>query len=466
VLYGGSEGEQDLDDTREWDGQAWQRIDEGKRRAEERISGKVPTFGGRTAEEKGEKGEACPSSIAYRPSSLMRPRPGIVLLVIAYLGFVSLGLPDAVGGVAWPSIRAAFGLPQGALGLILIAAGTGYFASSFYAGRLIHAVGAGGLLTGSSGLVVLSVVGYAAAGAWPFLLACAVVAGLGSGAIDAGLNAHAAHHFSPRHMNWLHACYGVGAMLGPLLMTGTLAAGRSWRQGYLLIGLILALMVVLFFATRSRWHRDGTPDGAPGPALGVRAVLRHPLVLLQMAVFFFYTAVEVTPGQWSFTLLTEGRGVSLERAGTWVSLYWAALTAGRVAFGFIADRVPLDGLLRVALAGALLGTALFSVASFEGASLAGLLLLGFSLAPVYPCLMALTPQRLDRAHAVHAIGFQGMAGMVGSVLLPSLAGLLVTHLGLDALGPFIVVLAATLYLAHEALVRRARKDSGTPRPAG
>ncbi|MDQ4077107.1 MAG: MFS transporter, partial [Chloroflexota bacterium] len=141
-------------------------------------------------------------------------KPRFLLLLLAYLGFISLGLPDAVLGVAWPSIRETFGLSQSGLGAILIAGSSGYFLSSFGTGSLVRRLGVGTLLAVSTALVTLSVAGYAITPFWYLFLGCALLAGLGSGAIDAGLNAYAASHFSTRHMNWLHACWGLGATLG------------------------------------------------------------------------------------------------------------------------------------------------------------------------------------------------------------------------------------------------------------
>ena len=173
-----------------------------------------------------------------------------VLLGIAFLAFVSLGLPDGILGVAWPSIRTAFGVTLGQLGVLLASAMVGYLASSFCAGWLVARMGVGALLVWSSLLMVANSWGYAVASAWPVMVACALLAGLGAGAIDAGINAFAAARFSAGVVTWLHACYGVGAMLGPLLMTATLAAGLGWRWGYGLLGLFLAGMALAFASSR------------------------------------------------------------------------------------------------------------------------------------------------------------------------------------------------------------------------
>jgi MFS family permease len=195
---------------------------------------------------------------------MRRRRPGILLTALAFAGFVSLGLPDGVPGVAWPSVRATFGLAISQLGLLLAVSAVGYLLASFNAGSLVARLGVGGLLFASSVVIVVGLLGYAAAPSWAVMVACGLFAGLGAGAIDAGLNAYAAHHFTPRVVTWLHACYGVGATLGPLTMTAVLARGLSWRAGYAVLAAALSAMAVGFFLTRRWWE---STSGANEPAL-------------------------------------------------------------------------------------------------------------------------------------------------------------------------------------------------------
>ena len=166
-------------------------------------------------------------AIADRPKSNRQ----LLLLTIAYLGFISLGLPDPVAGVAWPSVRDTFSLHQSGFGLVFIALGCGYCASGFFGGKLTSLLGLGNLLWISSGLVAIAMWGSGLAPVWPLFVASAVIWGLGSGGIDTGLNSYVSNHFSARHMNWLHACYSIGATVGPLMMTAVLVRAGSWRLG-------------------------------------------------------------------------------------------------------------------------------------------------------------------------------------------------------------------------------------------
>ena len=380
-------------------------------------------------------------------------RPRLLLIVLAYVGFVSLGLPDAVIGVAWPSVRDHFGLSQSGLGLVFVANGLGYFLSSFFSGRLVQALGIGLLLTGSTALVAGGTFGYALAPLWILFVACAVVHGLGSGAIDAGLNGFAAARLSARHMNWLHACYCLGAMLGPFVMTGALARGWDYSAGYAAIGVALVVLAALFAITRPMWGRAAPPSADHSP-VGTRDALRRPAVWFQMVVFFLYTGLEVTVGQWTFTVLTELRDVDRTVAGTWVGVYWGSIGVGRVVFGFIVGRVSIDGLVRVCLLIAAIGCGLIAVPGPPELAFAGLVLAGLGLAPVYPCLMTRTPERLGPAVATHAVGFQVGSAMVGVAVVPGAVGLLADGYGLETVGPAAVAVAGVLWLLHEVLVRR------------
>jgi fucose permease len=384
-----------------------------------------------------------------------------LLLLIAYIGFISLGLPDTLIGVAWPSVRDHFHVQQSAIAFIFLGAGCSYFLSSFFTGRLLHVFGIGMLLATSSTLVALSGFGFGLAPLWALFAACSLLHGLGSGAIDAGLNHYAAHHFSAKHMNWLHACYSLGATMGPLIMTGVIAWHGSWRLGYLTVATILLSLALLFAATRRRWDAPGeeTSEGEKQEpaAASMAETLRDRTVWLQVMLFFVYTGLEVTVGQWSFTVLTESRGIPTETAGFWVTVYWGSIGVGRILFGFIVDRLGIDRLIRWSLLTSLAGTTLFAANLSPVVSALSLALAGLGLAAIFPCMMTRTPQRLGKAIAAHAIGFQVSAAMLGAAALPSLSGVLAQRVGLHAVAGAAVGMATVLFLLHESLLLRDRR---------
>jgi fucose permease len=374
-------------------------------------------------------------------------------LAVTYLGFVSLGLPDALLGVAWPSVRGTFGLSPDALGVLLAGAGAGYLAASSQAGRLLRHMGVGPLLAGSSALVAAGLTLSAASPTWWLFLLGMTLVGLGSGAIDAGLNAHAAVHLSAGQMSWLHAAYGAGATGGPLVMTAVLTAGAPWRAGYGTVAAVLAAMALLF--TGARRLLDAPPAAASHapPSHDVHPGL---LAALQVGLFFLLTGLESTTSQWAYSVLTEARGVAPTAAGLCVALFWASFTGGRILAGFGAERVGTQRLMR---AGGLLALA-GSVAFLSGRAdvlLApvALVLLGLGLAPLYPGMMSLTPRRVGEAASPRVVGWQVAGAFLGAVALPALGGVLARAAGLEAVGVLMLVLGAVFLAGHEWLVRLA-----------
>jgi fucose permease len=380
-----------------------------------------------------------------------------LLLAIAYIGFVSLGLPDPVCGVAWPSVRNEFHLTQRSFGLIFVALGCGYCVSGFFGGKLTHLLGLGNLLWLSSAFVAVAMFGSGLAPAWPVFVGLAVVWGLGSGGIDAGLNAYASKHFPARHMNWLHACYSLGATLGPLMMTAVLVFVRSWRWGYGFVGIVLFLMAALFLITRRRWD-DPLQDSAVDlpPPVGLRQSLREPLVWLHVVLFFLYVGFEFTVGQWCYTLLTESRYIATETAGIFAGVYYGAIGVGRILSGALVPRLGLDRLLRIAMLVVLMGAALFVFGRGQELAAISLATMGLGLAPIFPCLMSRTPQRLGVGVATHAVGFQVSAGMVGAASMPGLVGLLVQKAGLEIVTHFALLLAVLLISTHEIVLAASK----------
>ena len=380
--------------------------------------------------------------------------PRFALLVLSYLAFISLGLPDTVIGVAWPSIRDRFGVSQAGLGFVLTVGVAGYVLSSVFAGRAVVALGVGRLLAASCALVALGLTGYALAPRWALFVPMAAVIGLGSGAIDAALNGWAARHIPTRHVNWLHACWGVGATTGPAMMTAVLAHGASYQVGYVLLACALGAMGLAFAATRRAWEDDAATGGGISLHSGAGA-LRSDRVRLQIALFFIYTGLESGTGQWCFTVLREGRGLDIQAAGAWTTTYWGSILAGRVVLGFVVDRIGPDRLLRITTLTAVAGAALF--ASADGlAGRLGLVVLGASLAPIFPTLMSRTPDRVGHDLAPHAVGFQVGAATLGSAAVPALFGLLGTAAGLRAIGVAVAGVALLLLVLHETLVARTR----------
>ncbi len=372
---------------------------------------------------------------------------------LAALAFISLGLPDGLLGVAWPSMRASFGVDLDALGLLLGATTAGYVISSFSSGRLLRRVNLGVVLAVSCGLTAAGLLGYAAAAWWLVVLLLGVVLGLGAGAIDAALNTHVATHYSARMLNWLHACFGLGAAAGPLVMTAVLRRGASWRTGYALVGIAQVGLAACFALTARQWPRaDGGSHESPSDESStMRATLRLPAAWIGMIVFVAYAGIEASLGAWTYTLLTEGRGMPTATAGLLASLFWGGMTAGRLAAAAIGGLVPARTIIRVALAVIAGGTGLVLANGGPPVTAAGLLLAGIAAGPIFPSLIATTPDRVGKAHAANTVGFQIAASAIGLSVVPGLVGVAAATLGMETIARLFVVLTGLLILAYALL---------------
>ena len=388
-------------------------------------------------------------------------RTGIsFLMLVTFLAFISIGFPDAVLGVAWPTMRVTFDRSLSNLGFILFASGSGYFLSGIVAGRALERLGVGRLLAISTTLVATGLFGYALTPSfWPLLVA-AVLIGVGSGAVDTGLNFYAAEHFSVTVMNWLHAFFGIGAMVGPLIMAGVFAAGGTWRVGYLIVASLIAAMAVVFFLTVERWN-DGAHHEATGEAarVSVRHVLGLPAVWLQILIFFVMCGIEASAGSWTATVVAGRFGASESEAGIWAGVFWGAMAVGRI-FG-----VPLSRglnparLVQICTWGVLAG-ALMMAPGQEWLFKAGLVVFGLGMAPLFPTLMSLTPVRLGTSVSLHTIGFQVSAATIGIVSIPTLAGVLAERTSLTAIA-WVMAAGAAIVIALE-MALRARADGKEP----
>ncbi|MBL8096222.1 MAG: MFS transporter [Anaerolineales bacterium] len=390
-----------------------------------------------------------------RTLARIKSYPKLGLIVLAYVAFIALGMPDGLLGVAWPSMRQGFGIPLDAMGALLVAATSGYMVSSFLSGRLISRFGVGQVLAASCALTGSILFGYTLVPSWEFMVALGVGAGLGAGAIDAGLNTYVASHFGEGLMQWLHASFGVGVTLGPIIMTIVLSTLNAWRPGYITVALFQGALALSFVLTLPMWNRkDDAPVEAEQPKrlteykTSLRETLRQPRVWLSIVMFLMYTGAEATLGVWAYTLLTESRGVEPAAAGLWTGSYWAMFTVGRALAGLYTKRVGLDTLLLISLAGALAGAILLWLAPAPVFNLVAVAVIGFSIAPVFPALVSDTSRRVGARFAANTIGMQIAGAGLGAALVPGLAGVLARRISIEIIPVWLVGLFLGLLVLY------------------
>jgi MFS family permease len=382
------------------------------------------------------------------------------LLLLAYLAFLGISLPDGLLGVSWPSMSVSFGQPVGALGLVLPFAVVSSMLSSASTGVLLTRIGLGRILAGSIGLYALALLAQSLAPEfWIFIVATVVLAA-GSGAIDAALNAFAARQFNARQITWLHAVYGLGAAAGPLLFVATAAAGLSWRWAFALVAALQAALTVVFVLTASLWPTPQLPRSSRQSA-GLKTRLRVPAtVWYGLAVFALQAGVESGTALWAYLFLTDARAVPSGIAAAMVSGYWIALVLARVVLGPVAARTGARPVLVACLAGMGIGATLLLLPGF--ASVGGVVLLGLCVAPMFPLLTLTTPERVGAVWTDRAVGLQSAASAAGSATLPALIGLLIGPFGSWIIAPSLLVLVLLNTVVFAWTTFRSRHNLRVP----
>lgn len=401
-----------------------------------------------------------------------------LFLIIIYLSFISLGLPDSLLGSAWPVMWSDVGAPLGSAGVLSMVAAGGTIVSSLASGSLAGRLGTGTITLISCCMTAGALLGFSVAPSFLWLIVAAIPLGLGAGAVDASLNHYVAEHYKAHHMNWLHCFWGVGATLGPIIMSSFIDGRDSWRDGYAAVSMIQFGLVILLFVTLPLWkrapasrepelpHRDSVRDQAgSAPAKPKVNVLRIKGVNYTLATFLFYCGAEMTVGLWGASYLVEARSIAAGTAAGWISLYYGGITIGRFVTGFITMKVHNRVLIRSGQLVALAGGIVLLLPLPHSLFLTGLILIGLGLAPIFPGLLHETPARFGREHSAKLVGYQMAVAYTGTTLLPPLFGL-IARSGI-ALFPFVVLAFLIFMLASAENVNRLlanRPDAGEGLP--
>lgn len=372
------------------------------------------------------------------------------MLFVVFCAFISIGFPDAVLGVAWPEMRIDFDRALPDVSLILLFNSIGYFSSGSLAGSILARIGVGKTLALSTILVGIGLTGYATSPSYWLLPFIAVRVGFGSGAVDAGLNFYAAEKYSNMVMNWLHAFFGFGAMIGPFIMAGVLQAGSSWRWGYAIVAMVTLLLAIVFVFVRNSWDED-VAHVEETSRIPASRVLKMPKVWLQIGLFFTMVGIEASIGLWTATLLRDRFGESAASAGLWAGLYWGAVGVGRLVIPVIFRRIPTARIVQAGAWAMLIG-GIMMIPDSAILTKVGILLFGFGNAPMFPNLMTLTPRRFGREVAIHTIGFQVSCATAAGAIVPSLIGFVADATSLTSI-PIIISAIAVIVVILESQLR-------------
>ncbi|QPC80613.1 MFS transporter [Phototrophicus methaneseepsis] len=357
-----------------------------------------------------------------------------LFLLVIYAAFISLGLPDALLGVAWPVMQPEFAVPFSAAGIISMVISGGTIVSSLLSGKILARFGTGRVTVVSVTMTAVALLGFGLAPAFFWLILLAIPLGLGAGSVDSGLNDYVARHYEARHMSWLHCFWGLGAMLGPVIISQYIQ-DQSWRNGYLTVSIIQCGLVAILFFTLPVWEKVAkqSPKHSPEPEdephiVDIPKGVFYPLqvngVKTVLMIFLFYCGIEATMGLWGSSFLVKIKGLDVATAAQWVSFFYGSITLGRFISGFVTVRMSSESLIRIGEIGILLGVILLILPLPTIFSLISFILIGLGCAPIFPSMLHETPARFGREDAPMIMGFQMAVAYTGATFLPPIFGVI------------------------------------------
>lgn len=382
-----------------------------------------------------------------------------LLLAIIYLSFISLGLPDALLGAAWPSMYPQFDVPVSYAGIISMIIALGTVVSSLQSDRLTQKLGTGKVTALSVLMTAMALFGFATSHSFGMLCLWAIPYGLGAGSVDASLNNYVALHYESRHMSWLHCMWGIGASAGPYIMGYALTAGWGWNSGYHIIAVLQIVLTAILLCSLPLWKQrpaevlqDGKVQNVK--ALSIREVLQLAGAREILVCFFCYCALEQTTGLWASSYLTLHKGVSADTAATFASMFYLGITVGRALSGFLTMKLNDVQMIRLGEVIIGIGVLVMLLPFGQSLSLTGLILIGLGCAPVYPCVIHSTPAHFGADKSQAIIGIQMACAYVGTCLMPPVFGLIANHITVALLPVYLLIILVLMVIMHELLCKK------------
>lgn len=382
-----------------------------------------------------------------------------LLLAIIYLAFISLGLPDALLGAAWPSMYPQFDVPVSYAGIVSMIIALGTVVSSLQSDRLTKKLGTGKVTALSVLMTAMALFGFATSHSFGMLCLWAIPYGLGAGSVDASLNNYVALHYESRHMSWLHCMWGVGASAGPYIMGYALTAGWGWNSGYHIIAVLQIVLTAILLCSLPLWKQrpaevlqDGKVQNVK--VLSIREVLQLAGAREILVCFFCYCALEQTTGLWASSYLTLHKGVSADTAASFASMFYLGITVGRALSGFLTMKLNDVQMIRLGEVIIGIGVLVMLLPFGQSLSLTGLILIGLGCAPVYPCVIHSTPAHFGADKSQAIIGIQMACAYVGTCLMPPVFGLIANHITVALLPVYLLIILVLMVIMHELLCKK------------
>ena len=388
-----------------------------------------------------------------------------ILIVIIYLSFISLGLPDSLLGSSWPAMYPQLNVPVSYAGIISMTIALCTVFSSLMSDRVTRRFGTGRVTAVSVATTALALFGFSVSRSFWMLCLWAIPYGFGAGSVDTSLNNYVALHYESKHMSWLHCMWGVGATIGPYIMGRVLTGGGTWNTGYRCISVMQMVLTVILFISLPLWkERQNDPhteSAARGDSPSIGEILKISGVKEVLILFFCYCTLEQTAGLWASSYLTLYKGVPAETAASFAGMFFLGITAGRALSGFLTMKLNDVQMIRLGQAVIACGVAALLLPVGEGASLAGFVIIGLGCAPIYPCVIHSTPAYFGADRSQSVIGVQMACAYMGTCLMPPLFGLIAEHISVSLLPVYLLTALALMAWMHERMlkkVKNARND--------
>lgn len=382
-----------------------------------------------------------------------------LLLIIIYISFISLGLPDSLLGAAWPSMYKGLDVPISYAGMISMIIALGTIFSSLQSDRMTRKLGTGKVTAISVAMTAVALFGFSISSSFWMLCLWAIPYGLGAGSVDASLNNYVALHYESRHMSWLHCMWGVGAAAGPYIMGYVLTGGGNWNGGYRVISIIQIILTLILIATLSLWDdrkqiTDKNGEEIVSKALSLKEIIRIPGAKEIMICFFCYCALEQTTGLWASSYLTLFKGVSTESAAKFASMFYIGITIGRALSGFITMKLNDTQMIRMGQVLIGLGIIIIIIPIGHVLSIVGFIVVGLGCAPIYPCVIHSTPDHFGADKSQAIIGVQMASAYIGTCIMPPVFGLIANNITVALLPAYLLVILVLMIIMHECLNKK------------
>ena len=381
-----------------------------------------------------------------------------LLIIVIYLAFISLGLPDAVFGGAWPTMYLQFDVPVSYAGIVTVIIALGTIVSSLQSDRLTYKLGTGKVTAISVAMTAFALFGFSISGSFIELCLWAIPYGLGAGGVDASINNYVALHYSSRVMSWLHCMWGLGAMTGPYVVGFVLTGGGSWNRGYQLIALLQAILTAILIISLPLWKKRTTVVDESGEEVAASALSLKEVYAIKgakeiMLAFFCYCALEQTAGLWASSYMVLHKGVSAEVAASYASMFYIGITVGRFLSGFMTMKFNDKQMIRIGFAVLGVGVGVLFLPLSEYVALTGFVLIGMGCAPIYPCVIHSTPEIFGADKSQAIIGVQMASAYVGTLLMPSVFGIIANHISAGLLPAYLCMILLLMVVMYERLIK-------------